>query len=93
MYGYSLVHVRSRSSKPILSYGIDIIYGYGCLAGTCHCPLLFFLGTSQALFKDSTESFGPCALKVNTVLVRRFFFAVYSSPRNSCTRCTLYHHI
>ena len=65
MYGYSLVHVRSRSSKPILSYG--------CLAGTCHCPLLFFLGTSQALFKDSTESFGPCTLKVNTVLVRRFF--------------------
>ena len=56
------MHVRSRSSKPILSYG--------CLVGTYHCPLLFFLGTS---FKDSTESFGPCALKVNTVLVAKLF--------------------
>ena len=64
----------SRSSKPILSYG--------CLAGTCHCPLLFFLVTSQALFKDSTESFGPCALKVNTVLVAKLYL-LYTVARGT----------
>ena len=55
---------------------LDRASQYGCLAGTCHCPLLFFLGTSQALFKDSTESFGPSALKVNTVLLAKLFCCV-----------------
>ena len=55
-----------------------------CLAGTCHCPLLFFLGTSQALFKDSTESFGPCAnrgssKKSEKICVARWDYAIHKS--------------